>query len=85
MKIIYTKHAINKFTDLKKLGIIVKKKDIRKIIENPDNIDMDTDPPKIIATGNFGKEHILRVVYRNDGDIIITITFYPARKGRYFS
>ena len=45
--------------------------------------DYETDPPKIIASGEFGKDHIIRVVYKVEDDIITIITFYPSRKGRY--
>ncbi len=84
MKIIYTKHALIKFNDLKLLGIKTTKKTIKEIIKNPDNLDEDTDPPKIIASGSYSHNLILRIVYRQEGDIIIIITFYPAKKGRYY-
>lgn len=84
MKIIYTKHAQKKFADLAKLGLIVEKKLIKEIIINPLHKDLETDPPKIIASGNLNYLHILRVVYKKEDDIITVITFYPTKKRRYF-
>ena len=83
MKIIYTKHAKKKFIDLAKLGIVVEKKLIKEIIANPLHTDLETDPPKIIVSGNLNA-HILRVVYKKEDDIITVITFYPTKKRRYF-
>ncbi len=84
MKIIYTKHAIKKFKDLKELGITVSKTQIRKIITDPLHRDSLTEYPKIIDSGKFDRNHVLRVVYRAEDAIIIVITFYPTRIGRYF-
>ena len=83
MKIIYTKHAQKKFVDLAKLGIIVEKKLINKIATNSLHADFGTDPPKIIVSGNLDAQHILRIVYKKEYDIITVITFYPTKKGRY--
>lgn len=85
MKVTYTNHANKKFKDLEKLGIKVTKTLIQKIISGPLHLDTETDFPKIIASGKYYDEHILRVVYRKEGAIIIVVTFYPTRKGRYQS
>ena len=68
---------------MEKLGIIVKENIITEIINDPLYTDLETDPPKIIVSGNLDK-HILRVVYREEDDIIFVVTFYPAKKRRYF-
>lgn len=85
MKIIYTKHAeMDKFVLFKKRGINLTKRRIKDVIKNPDHIDEISDIPNIIASKDLNKKHVLRVVYRIQGDIIKVITFYPAEKGRYF-
>ena len=84
MKIIYTKHALKKFTDLKKQGVSISKKMVKATIENPFHMDDITDAPKYISSASFDNERVLRVVYKKEDDIITVITFYPARKGRYF-
>lgn len=85
MKIIFTKHAaIDKFVKLSEHRFNLSKKDIKKVIKNPDHIDTESDKPKIIISKNFDEGHILRVVYKLEGGIIKVITFYPAEKGRYY-
>ena len=83
MKIIYTRHAQNKFQDLAELGIIVSIRRVHSIVKKPLDIDHESDYPNKIATGILDKNHILQVVYKEENDIITIITFYPGRKGRY--
>lgn len=87
MKFVFTKHAaVDKFTMLKKhkFKTRVTKQLIKQVILAPEHIDEKSDLPKIIASKTIDERHILRVVYRKEGDIIIVITFYPAEKGRYY-
>lgn len=84
MKIVFTHHAEKKFKDLEKLGIYVKRSLIKDILKNPIHIDIQADYPKKIASGELDKQHLLRIVFREENDTIIVITFYPAKKGRYF-
>ncbi len=84
MKVIFTRHAEKKIKDLGKLGVYVTKSSVRHILKNPLNVDAQSDYPKRIASGAFGKKHILRIVFREEDDIITVITFYPTKKGRYF-
>lgn len=83
MKIVYTKHLDKKLIDLRELGVIVAKHQIRSVLKSPLHLDNERDYPKMIATGKFDASHVLRVVYRIEGDIIIVITCYPTRIGRY--
>ena len=83
MQIAYTKHAEKKFTDLKELGVVITKILIKTTLSKPLNIDATSDYPNKIAVGLLNKSHILRVVYREEHDTIVVITFYPARKERY--
>lgn len=84
MQISYTRHAaVDKIAILKKHKFRVPKKFVKKVIEHPDHEDK-SNLPKIIASKSIDSKHILRVVYRWEGDIIIVITFYPAEKGRYY-
>lgn len=39
--------------------------------------------PLLIAQRKFDKTHILRVVYKQEGDLIKIITFYPGRSTQY--
>ena len=49
MKIVFTKHATNKFTNLPPGSIIVREKDVLKAIKNPDYQNLESDKPKIIV------------------------------------
>ena len=84
MKIGYTKHAEKKFKDLAALGMTINKRLVNNTVKKPVHLDEATDPPNKIASGELDTKRILRVVYREKGDRIVVVTFFPARKGRYF-
>ena len=83
-KIVYTKHAEGKLERLRRVGSKVSKNLVAETVFEPENIDFETDYPKIIASRPLDKLHILRVVFRYEDDKIIIVTLYPARKGRYY-
>jgi len=84
VKIVFTKHAEKKFKDLAILGVKASKKAVIDIVDNPVHKDVKSDYPNTIVSGNFDKARILRVVYRVERGKILIITFYPAKKGRYY-
>ncbi len=85
MKIVFSKHAlVDKFRILSQHNFHLKEIDIIKVVKNPDHLDFKSDKPKIIASKEIDTNHILRVVYKLENDIIKIITFYPAEKGRYY-
>lgn len=84
MRIILTRHAERKLKDLEQLGVYLTKSLIGETLENPLNVDTESDYPNKIASGIFDEKHILRVIFREEDDIIRVITFYPAKRGRYF-
>jgi len=85
MKIIFSDHArTDKFPILAKHNFYLKEADVIEIINGPEHQDKESDKPNVIASKSFDEKHILRVVYRKEGDIIRIITFYPAEKGRYY-
>ncbi len=84
MKIIYTKHARGKFRELSKQGIKITIKNVLDSLNVPDHVDKQTDFPKEIYSKKITDKLVLRVVSKKEDDIIIVITFYPARKGRYY-
>jgi len=85
LKIIFTKHAKEvKFPLLAKHGFRLTEANVVVAINSPDHEDKDTEPPNVIASKSFDRRHVLRVVYKKEGDIIKVITFYPAEKGRYY-
>jgi len=84
VKIIYTKHSLNKFLLFKSRGFAISKTFVDRTVRQPENIDIETDKPKFIVSGKLDRKHVLRVVYVREDDIIRIITFYPAEKGRYY-
>lgn len=84
MKIVFTKHALGKFLKFRKDNIIIPKKSVSEAVKYPDNVDTVSDKPKIIASKEFNNRLVLRVVYKKEYGIITIITFYLAKKGRYY-
>ncbi len=82
MKIIYTKHALDKFKLLESRGWKLKKKDVNGTITDPKWLGT-TKLGQLAAMSNLDTKYILRVVYDKIGKDIKVITFHPARKGRY--
>ncbi len=81
MKIIYTKHAQKKFKDLQLFGIFITKARILNTIKKPKY--RSSDNGNSIVSAGLDKSHNLRVVYYQERDDIIVVTFYIYRKGRY--
>lgn len=82
MKIVFTKHALEKFRSLVLLGWKFSKKDVKEALVNPDYSYEIEERDVWIALKEIDQEHNLRVIYKKDHDIIIIITFYPREKGR---
>ena len=81
MKIVYTKHAQEKFADLRMFGIIVTKSKIESALKKPKYKSAENDVE--IKASEFDNNHNLRVIYKIVRSAIIIITFYVYRKGRY--
>lgn len=81
MNIAYTKHAIKKFSDLLMFGIKVTKSQIANAVTKPKYESNDNGNK--IAVCNFDEKHNLRVIHRTEKGVIIIVTFYVYRKGRY--
>lgn len=84
MKIVYTKHALEKFKELESKGWIVTKSKIRQIIKKPKWAGV-TKYDQETAIGLMDEKHILRIVLDQRDDIIKIITFHMGRRGKYES
>ena len=82
MRIRFTRHALEKFTVLRRHGVFVSREKVLRTIAFPDTIDYRRDP-LLIAQGDLDTTHVLRVVYRIEGATRVVITFYPGRKSQY--
>ena len=55
---------------------------MEQTVRSPVRIENRRDSTTIVTSIPW-KRHVLRVVYRRDGDIIVIITLYPGRKKDY--
>jgi len=78
----FTRHAIEKFHVLREHKFPVSRKQVLDTINNPDLIDRSRSP-LLIAQKRIDKTHVLRVVYKQEGEEIKVITFYPGRISQY--
>lgn len=83
MKIVYTKHALGKFKSLRKLNWHFTRKDIAKVIKNPDYSLEDKERGVFIVSKRIDNKHYLRVIYTQRNGIMTIVTFYPTNKGKY--
>ncbi len=77
----FTDHAWKKFADLEALGFIVTEAQVVDTVLRPESIDASEHPPT--AQKVISEKHVLRVVFIEDGEGILIVTFYPGRRKRY--
>lgn len=82
MKIVYTKHALEKFRLLEKLGWKISKQKVNQTIRQP-KWSGTSKLGQYATMSSLDQKHILRVIYDKVGDEVKVITFHPARKGKY--
>jgi hypothetical protein len=82
MRIQFTKHALAKFSVLRRRGVIVTRTQVVDTIAKPVLVDRDR-LLLLIAQSNFDRMRVLRVVYRIEQNVILVITFYPGKKSQY--
>lgn len=80
--IVYTRHAEEKFNVLKRHGFEVTREQVEETLTAPDLLIPQTKE-RMIAQKGITARHALRVVYRQEGDKQVVITFYPGRRERY--
>jgi len=81
MAIRFTHHALGKIDLLARHGFKVSLDEVVETVEKPDFIEEESEP--YIAQRRVDERHVLRVVFRREGDDIVIITFYPGRRERY--
>lgn len=82
MDIVFTKHARDKFSLLKRHGFAVTKERVFQVVQEPDFIDRSR-LPLLIAQKTIDDTHVLRVVYKQKFNVKMVITFYPGRRSQY--
>lgn len=85
MKVIFTWHVLNdSIPRFKLLGWNITKVKIRQTINRPKWTGV-TKYGQPAAMSLMDKNHILRIVFKREDDIITVITAYIARRGKYES
>ncbi len=80
--VVYTKHAEDKFEVLRRHGFAVTHTQVDETVFNPERV-IPQPGGRFVAQRGISEQHVLRVVYREDGDTRVVITFYPGRRERY--
>jgi hypothetical protein len=80
--IVFSDHAVNKINVLKRHGVGVTLEFIEDAIKNPDIISRSYGGRLVVEKG-YNSERVIRVVYEERNDIIVVVTVYPSRRGRY--
>jgi hypothetical protein len=70
----YTRHAREKFE--------IAPAQVEETVLNPERV-MPQPGGRFIAQKGITARHVLRVVYRLEGETRVVITFYPGRRERY--
>ncbi|MCS7178995.1 MAG: DUF4258 domain-containing protein [Anaerolineae bacterium] len=82
MAIRYTRHAEYKFAVLREHGFPITPAQVADTLRHPDRV-IPQSGGRLIAQKRLTEEHVLRVIYRVEGDDAVVITFYPGRRDRY--
>jgi len=80
--IVYTHHAEEKFEVLKRHGFEVTRQQVEETLTAPDMV-IPQSKGRMIAQKRITERHVLRVIYRQEGENQVVITFYPGRRERY--
>lgn len=78
----YTRHARDKFEVLRRHGFVVTLDQVEDTVLHPAKV-IPQQGGRFIAQKRITEHHVLRVVYRQEGDTRVVITFYPGRRERY--
>jgi len=78
----YTRHARGKFEVLKRYGFEVTSDLVEETVLSPEKV-IPQPGGRFIAQKGITERHVLRVVYREEGETRVIITFYPGRRERY--
>jgi hypothetical protein len=81
MAVRFTNHARRKFETLARHHFLVTEAQVIDALNSPDRVETDRDP--LVAQKGLDERHVLRVVFRIEGDDKVVITFYPGRRRQY--
>jgi hypothetical protein len=78
----YTRHAKDKFDILNRHGFVVTLEQVEETVLHPEKVILQPGG-RFVPQKGITERHLLRVVYRQQGDTRVVITFYPGRRERY--
>jgi len=81
-RVTYTRHAEEKFELLKRHGFEVTRKRVEETLTSPDMV-ISQAKGRMNTQKRISERHVLRVIYRQEGEDLVVITFYPGRRERY--
>ena len=82
LRVVFTRHAEGKFDVLERHGFSVSRSRVVDTLLDPDAVLPGTKGRRI-AQKRVSEHHVLRVVYREEGEELVVITFYPGRRKYY--
>lgn len=82
MKIVFSRHAQEKFQVLARHGLYIERHMVVDAVQKPAHLDYSR-APLVIAQIPLDRTHVFRVVYKQEGNQILVITFYPGRIKQY--
>lgn len=77
----FTRHALRKLLWMQRAGFILEEDIVVRSIQSPE-ILFEGYAGRVIAQMPLDDDHVLRVVYEENG-IITVVTLYPGRRERY--
>lgn len=78
----FTQHALRKFELFKRHDLRISQGAVIRTVNHPDEVDYSRFPVRI-AQHSFDTAHVLRVVYKEENEEKLIVTFYIGRKSRY--
>lgn len=81
-RIIYTRHAQDKFAILKRHGFELTPEQIEQTVLDAEWVEQQPGG-RLLAQRAINEHHVLRVIYRREEQNYVIITFYPGRRARY--
>ncbi|CAD6492422.1 MAG: hypothetical protein LAKADJCE_00310 [Candidatus Argoarchaeum ethanivorans] len=66
----------------KRYGINYSKSQIEDVLQNPEKVE-DSRKNRKIAQKQVNSKHLIRVIYKEKDNDLVSITFCPARRKRY--
>jgi hypothetical protein len=78
----FTPYALAKFVFLREHGFRLEERDVIQTVGDPDRVSR-ARMGRWVAQRKLSERHVLRVIYEEEPQMRVVVTFYPARRSRY--